>query len=76
VDIEQVAERHPERISKIKIDYLSGLQLLDARKLVSELGVSNDLVDELSDIACKLYAAFKKWDVNTIEINPLILTKD
>lgn len=76
VDIEEVAEKHPRKISKMNIDYLRGLQLSDGRKLVSKLESQTDLVDELSDIVYKLYEAFKKWDVNTIETNPLILTRD
>jgi len=38
--------------------------------------VPTNLIDELSDIACKAYEVFKKWDANTVEINPLVLTKD
>lgn len=76
VDIEEVAETLPERISRMDIDYLRGLQLLDGRKLVSKLEVPTNLIDQLSDIACKLYDVFKRWDANTAEINPLILTRD
>jgi len=76
VDIEEVAEKHPKKISRVDIDYLRGLQLSDARKLISKLEVPTELVNEISDIACKLYDVFKKWDANTAEINPLILTKD
>lgn len=76
VDVEEVAESHPEKISSIDIDYLRGLQHPDARKLISKLEVPTNLIDELSDIACKLYDVFKRWDANTAEINPLILTMD
>ena len=76
VDIEELAERFPEKISRMDIDYLRGLQLPDGRKLISKLEVPTNLIDQLSDIACKLYDVFKKWDATTVEINPLILTKD
>ena len=76
MDIEEVAEKHPEKISRMVVDYLRGLQLRDGRKLISKLEVPTDLVDRLGDIACKLYDVFKKWDAGTAEINPIILTKD
>jgi succinyl-CoA synthetase beta subunit len=76
VDVEEVAEKHPEKISVMNIDYLRGLQLLDAQKLVSKLEVPHDMVDSISNIACKLYEVFVKADASTAEINPLILTRD
>jgi succinyl-CoA synthetase beta subunit len=76
VDIEEVAEKHPEKTSLTNIDYLCGLQLSDAYKLVSKLEVQPAMVDSISNIACKLYEVFVKADANTAEINPLIQTKD
>lgn len=76
VDIEEVAERHPNKVSKMSIDYLRGLQPHDARGLISKLEVPTELVGPLSDIACKLYDLFKRWDAHTVEVNPLVLTRD
>jgi succinyl-CoA synthetase beta subunit len=76
VDIEEVTEKHPEKISTMNINYLSGLKLSDSRKLVSKLQVQTNIVDLVSNIACKLYEVFVKADANTVEINPFILTKD
>jgi hypothetical protein len=36
----------------------------------------NDLIEQISEIACKLYDVFVKWDANTVEINPLVLTTE
>jgi len=76
VDVEEVAEKSPEKMSSMNINYLQGLQLPDAQKLVSQLSVPYNTVDLISNIACKLYEVFVKADANTAEINPLILTKD
>jgi succinyl-CoA synthetase beta subunit len=76
VDVEEVAEKYAEKISIMNIDYLRKLQLPDARKLISKLEVPPNIVDSLSNVACKLYEVFVKADANTAEINPLILTKD
>jgi len=76
VDVEELVEKHPEKISLMNIDYFRGLKLPDAQKLVSKLEVPHNLVNAISNIACKLYEVFVKADANTAEINPLILTKD
>lgn len=74
VDIEETAEKHPERISTMSVDYLRGFELADGRTLISRLEVPTSLVDQLSDIACKMYEVFTKWDANAVEVNPLVLT--
>jgi succinyl-CoA synthetase beta subunit len=76
VDVEEVVEKHPEKVSLMNIDYIRGLQFSDAQKLVSKLEAPHDTVDLISNIACKLYEVFVKADASTAEINPLILTKD
>jgi succinyl-CoA synthetase beta subunit len=76
VDVEEVAEKSPEKISSMNIDYLRGFQLPDAQKLVSQLNVPQSIINPISNIACKLYEVFVKADASTAEINPLILTKD
>ncbi len=76
VDVEEVAEKYPEKISSIDIDYLRGLQLPDAQRLVSKLEVPHNTVDLLSNIACKLYEVFVKTDASVVEINPIILTRE
>lgn len=76
VDVEEVAEVHPEKISSMNVDYLRGLKLSDARELVSRLDVPPSIVDSISEVACKLYEVFVKADAHTVEVNPLILTVD
>ncbi|MEM2960933.1 MAG: ATP-grasp domain-containing protein [Candidatus Bathyarchaeia archaeon] len=76
VDVEKVAEDQPEKVSIMQINYLRGFQSSDARNLISKLMAQPYLVSAISDVACKLYDLFVKVDANTVEINPLILTKD
>jgi succinyl-CoA synthetase beta subunit len=76
VDVEEVAEKSPEKISSMNIDYLRGFQLPDAQKLISQLNVPQSIINPIGNIACKLYEVFVKADASTAEINPLILTKD
>ncbi|MEM1551002.1 MAG: ATP-grasp domain-containing protein [Candidatus Bathyarchaeia archaeon] len=76
VDVEVAAEEHPEKVVITNVDYLQGLQYHETQTLVSKLVAEPHLVDAISSIACKLYDLFRRIDASTVEINPLILTKE
>ena len=76
VDIEETAEKHPERITKRVIDIFQGLEITDARDLPSALEVPETLVDPISEIIVGLYRVFRKYRASSAEINPLVLTRD
>jgi len=75
MDIEKVAEKTPEKILTFQIDPASGIQPYHGRKLVYGLGLQGKAVQQLSELAQKLYQAFCEQDVSLIEINPLVVTK-
>jgi len=72
VDVEEVASRNPERIAKMVVDYLRGVELSDACSLLSKVNLNSD---EISKAVYGLYEAFKRYDARVAEINPLVLTK-
>ena len=76
MDIEQVAEESPEKISKIMIDPAVGMQSFQARQLSFTLDLPNEVVGAASRAVMKCYRAFRDTDANLLEINPLILTTD
>ena len=73
VEIEEVAEKTPEKIVKEWVDPAVGLQAFQARKIASALGLKGDLFNQ----ACKLIAGvYKTWwecDAAMVEINPLAI---
>lgn len=73
MDIEGVPE---DRVFRAKIDYLKGFPFYDALDLASRAGIPNELLREMAGVLSNVVAAFKKYDCNILEINPLILTKD
>lgn len=73
VDVEEVASRNPERIAKMVVDYLHGVDLSDIYSLLSKVNLDSD---EISKAAYGLYETFKQYDARVAEINPLVLTKD
>ena len=76
VDIEQVAADSPEKIHKIQIDPLAGLNLRDAERIVREINLPESCQSAAITMLDTLYRAFDENDASLLEINPLIVTPD
>ncbi|MES2354645.1 MAG: ADP-forming succinate--CoA ligase subunit beta [Pseudomonadota bacterium] len=76
MEIEEVAENHPEKIFKIAIDPATGLQDADADDVARKIGVPDASVAQARAFMQALYKAFNECDASLAEINPLILTGD
>jgi succinyl-CoA synthetase beta subunit len=76
MDIEKVAEETPDKIIKVWVDPLSGLQDEQIRTLADGLGFEGDLFDQASDVFQKLYSCYLEKDTSLLEINPLVKTED
>ena len=76
MDIEKVAHDTPEKIVTFSIDPATGLQPHHGRRIADALGLKGDLAKQAGDLAEKLYKAFTQKDMELLEINPLIVTKD
>lgn len=76
MDIEEVAEKHPEKIIKADIDPTIGLAAFQARELAFKIGIPNENVNKAVKFFQGLYQAFLETDCSIAEINPLVLTKE
>ena len=76
IDIEKVAHDTPEKIVSFSVDPATGLMPHHGRRIADALGLSGDLAKQASALAEQLYAAFTAKDMELLEINPLIVTKD
>jgi succinyl-CoA synthetase beta subunit len=77
VEIEQVAEEHPDALSRLHVDALEGFQPYQARRLI--YGARIDDPSEQKQVLAiveKLYRCFVESDAMLTEINPLIVTPD
>ena len=74
VEIEEVAEHHPEKIIKIDVDPASGLQAFHSRLLAFGLKLPAELHGKFDQFITTLYKAFMDTDASTLEINPLVIT--
>jgi len=75
VEIEEVAEKHPEKIHMVEVDPVAGIQPFHARKLAFGLQIKKELQRSFSDFIFNLYKAFTEKDASQLEINPLVITK-
>jgi succinyl-CoA synthetase beta subunit len=76
VEIEEVAEKHPEKILKETIDPVIGLAGFQCRRLAYGLNIPGELVGKMTAVMQALYRAFDDADCSIAEINPLIITKE
>lgn len=75
-EIEEVAEKTPEKIFKEEIDPLVGLTPFQARRIAFKLGIPNELVNKAVKFMIGLYEVFVEKDCSIAEINPLVVTGD
>ncbi len=74
MEIETLAEEHPEAIIRMGVDPNVGLRDFAARRLAFALAIPNDRVGEFCRVTKALVKAFIDLDGSMLEINPLILT--
>ncbi|MFC4166797.1 ADP-forming succinate--CoA ligase subunit beta [Teichococcus aestuarii] len=74
MEIEEVAEHHPEKILKAVIDPASGVSGFHCRKLAFGLGLEGKQVASFTKFVTAMYQAFVELDCAIVEINPLVVT--
>ncbi|MAM34125.1 MAG: ADP-forming succinate--CoA ligase subunit beta [Micavibrio sp.] len=74
MDIEDVAENTPEKIVKVGIDPVTGMQGFHARKLAFALGLEGAALKSAIKFFNALYKTYVETDADTVEINPMIVT--
>jgi len=75
MDIEEVAEKTPERIHTEFVDPCVGLQPYQTRKVGHALGLDAAQVKKLTAFLTGLFRLYEEKDASLVEINPLVVTK-
>jgi len=75
MDIEEVAEKEPEKIFKIAISPAAGLMDYQVRQLAFGIGLEKDQLKQFSLVINRMYILFMENDASLIEVNPLIVSK-
>jgi succinyl-CoA synthetase beta subunit len=76
VDIEEVAERTPEKLIRHHVDPLAGLSRAEAEQIATSGGVDADVIGGVADALVALYQVWLAEDATLAEINPLIVTPE
>jgi len=76
MDIEEVAEKEPEKILSVVIHPAVGLESYQARELAFGLGLSGAQIGEFTTILKALYQLYIDKDASLLEVNPLIVTTE
>ncbi|MEE3253370.1 MAG: ADP-forming succinate--CoA ligase subunit beta, partial [Nitrospinota bacterium] len=76
MEIEEVAAKTPEKIIKVTVDPIIGVQPYLARKIAFALNLEGAALKAVIPFIINLYDAFIKEDCSMLEINPLVITSD
>ena len=76
IDIEEVAEKHPEHVSRTHLSSLLPFQPYQAKQAVAATGVSGEDLGKLTTIVQMLVEVFQRYDLTLAEINPIGKTRD
>jgi succinyl-CoA synthetase beta subunit len=74
MDIEEVAEKTPEKILTISVDPASGISGHHGRQIAFALGLEGGQAKQANALIANLYQAFVEKDMSLLEINPLVVT--
>ena len=76
VNIEEVAEKTPDKITTVPIDPETGVTDADVNTLSQALKLNDNLKDQAFNLFKNLYKAFTETDMSLLEINPLVYTDE
>lgn len=76
MNIEEVAEHHPEKIVREWVDTAVGMQGFQARKIAFKLGFEGEAFKNAVKFILKIYETYMALDASMLEINPMLKTSD
>jgi succinyl-CoA synthetase beta subunit len=76
VNIEEVAEKSPEKLHRVTVDPAVGLQPFQARQLAFAIGMKDKVAAKAAKFFLGLYKAYVDKDCSIAEINPLVETAE
>ena len=74
MEIEEVAEKQPEKIITVNIPGDSEIDQQSLNKLIQGLGINDNQSNDFCDQIQKIYTSFLSTDASLVEVNPFVLT--
>ena len=76
MDIEEVARTAPEKLAKIPVSAVNGIDNKKAAEIVSAANFPADVANDVAKVLETLWVVFVKEDATLVEVNPLVKTAD
>ena len=76
MDIEEVAAKTPEKLAKIKINPLDGVDFNKALEIAKAAAIPQEVCEKAASLIEKMWNMFIKVDATLVEVNPLVRTND
>jgi succinyl-CoA synthetase beta subunit/citryl-CoA synthetase large subunit len=76
IDIEQVAEEHPDHVARGHFSTLRPFSEWQAKQVIASIGVTGSALNRLTPILARLARLFLQYDMTLAEINPLGALED
>ncbi|MEU1386408.1 MULTISPECIES: ADP-forming succinate--CoA ligase subunit beta [unclassified Nonomuraea] len=76
MDIEEVAHSTPEKVAKVPVSALDGIDRAKAREIAVAGGLPEKSLDGAAELIEKLWHCFVDEDATLVEVNPMILSAD
>lgn len=76
IDIEQVAEEHPEHVAKANFSSLLPFSDFKAKEMIASLGIGGGELVRLTDVMSRLARVFSQYGLTLAEVNPLAQLED
>jgi succinyl-CoA synthetase beta subunit len=74
IDIESVARETPEKIIKVQVDPLLGIQPFQCKQIAYDLKLKSIVIGQFEQLVRNLFQLFVSSDCSLVEINPLVIT--
>ena len=76
IDIEEVAEKHPDHVGRGHFSNLLPFSDFQAKQVIASVGVTGSALNRLTPILARLARLFQDYDMTLAEINPLAELED
>jgi succinyl-CoA synthetase beta subunit len=76
IDIEEVAEKHPEHVGRGHFSTILPFGDYQAKEVVAQVGVTGRQLTRITPILARLARLFLEYDMTLAEVNPLVELKD
>ena len=76
IDIEEVAETHPDRVGRGHFSNLTEVSDYQAKQVIASIGVTGSALTRATPILARLARLFVRHDMTLAEINPLAMLED